>query len=455
MFLTLPLRRRVDEVDVKREAADLIREDGERGRRSNVGHRFVLHDGIEGGGAALDVIRLYREHFAKRICRAVAKERPHFHFAKALAAVLGLAAKRLLGDERVRTDGAHVNLVFHHVMELKNIHVSDGDILCKCFAGAAVEKLHLAVCGESGEGEFFLYLLRRGAREGRHDGLIPKRVRGKAEMHLEYLSQVHAGRDAKRGQNKVDWISVLVVGHVFSRKNAGNDTLVAVASRELIAHRDVAYLRDGNDDFFQDARFERIASFAGEYADSDDTTSFPSFHAKRGVFHIFRLITENGTEEPLFGRELGFAFRRHLANQDVARTDFCTDADHALFVEVLETHFAHIRNVVRRDLRTKLRIAHSAIKVFYVNRREFRVLHESLRHNNGVFVVSARPAHESDTDVLSERHLSAIARRGVGDNVSLLQLIANTNRGALQEGGVLIGLGETLKTILVLLVVFI
>jgi len=40
-----------------------------------------------------------------------------FHFAETLAAELRLAAQGLLGNERVRSDGAGVNLVVHQVRE--------------------------------------------------------------------------------------------------------------------------------------------------------------------------------------------------------------------------------------------------------------------------------------------------------------------------------------------------
>ena len=104
----------------------------------------------------VNVVGFDREHFAQRVRRAVAEERPHFHFAEALAAVLRLAAERLLGDERVRTDRAHVDLVLHHVMQFEDVHVADRDVLLERLAGAAVVELHLAVFVEAG----FLRALR-------------------------------------------------------------------------------------------------------------------------------------------------------------------------------------------------------------------------------------------------------------------------------------------------------
>ncbi len=82
--------------------------------------------------------------------RAVTEQCPDFHFAETLAAALGLAAERLLSDQRVRTDGAHVNLVLDHVVQLQNIHVSDGNRLIEMFAGATIAQFHLALFVEAG-----------------------------------------------------------------------------------------------------------------------------------------------------------------------------------------------------------------------------------------------------------------------------------------------------------------
>ena len=52
-------------------------------------------------GASRHVVGLDGQHLLQRVGRAVSLERPHLHFAEALAAELGLAAERLLGDEAV------------------------------------------------------------------------------------------------------------------------------------------------------------------------------------------------------------------------------------------------------------------------------------------------------------------------------------------------------------------
>ena len=65
---------------------------------------------------------------------AVGLERPHFHFAEPLAAELRLAAERLLGDERVRSDRPRVDLVVDQVRQLQHVDVADGDVLLELVA---------------------------------------------------------------------------------------------------------------------------------------------------------------------------------------------------------------------------------------------------------------------------------------------------------------------------------
>src|SRR3990167_7947641 len=111
---------------------------------------FAADDGIKRRRPSHDVVGFNREHLTKRIRRAVPEKRPHFHFSEPLSADLRLAAERLLGDERVRTDRAHVDFIFHHVVELYDVHVADGEFLLKGLAGATISEQELAVLRKPG-----------------------------------------------------------------------------------------------------------------------------------------------------------------------------------------------------------------------------------------------------------------------------------------------------------------
>ena len=54
----------------------------------------------------LDIVGLRRQQLLQDERRSVCLQRPDFHLSEALATKLRLAAQRLLGDERVRSDGS-------------------------------------------------------------------------------------------------------------------------------------------------------------------------------------------------------------------------------------------------------------------------------------------------------------------------------------------------------------
>src|SRR3989344_9423243 len=134
---------------------------------------------VESGAATEDVIRLSSQHFTKSVTRTVTKECPDFHLPETLSTVLSFAPQRLLSDDGVRADGAHVYLVFNHVVKFKDIHVADSDLLIKCLAGATIEKVDLAgffkVCFD----EFFFNLFFGRTGKWRHNRLIIESVRRK------------------------------------------------------------------------------------------------------------------------------------------------------------------------------------------------------------------------------------------------------------------------------------
>src|SRR5438046_10766406 len=96
------------ELDVQTKRLDFLDEDVERLRRAGLQRVVALDERLVDLRAALHVVGFDREQFLQRVRRAVGLERPHFHFAEALAAVLGFAAQGLLRDERVWTNRARM-----------------------------------------------------------------------------------------------------------------------------------------------------------------------------------------------------------------------------------------------------------------------------------------------------------------------------------------------------------
>src|SRR5690606_22451909 len=104
------------QVHIKRQTTKLIDEHVEGGRGMRMADLLASDDGVKSGRTTNDVVGFDGEHFSQGIGGAVSEKRPHFHLSEALTADLRLAAKRLLGNEGVWTNGTHVDLVLHHVV---------------------------------------------------------------------------------------------------------------------------------------------------------------------------------------------------------------------------------------------------------------------------------------------------------------------------------------------------
>src|SRR6202795_3323194 len=132
------------QLDVEAERLQLAHEHVERFGDARLDARFALDDGLVDFRAAIDVVGLRGQEFLQNVRGAVGFERPDFHFAEPLPAELRLAAQRLLGDKRVRPDGASVDLVVDQVRQLEHLDVADGDGLIELLAGHAVEQVDLS-----------------------------------------------------------------------------------------------------------------------------------------------------------------------------------------------------------------------------------------------------------------------------------------------------------------------
>ena len=80
-------------------------------------------------------------------------------------------------------------------------------------------------------------------------------------------------------------------------------------------------------------------------------------HTQGCILHISRLLTEDSTQETLFRCEFLFAFWCDLADQDIIRTDFGTDTNNTVLVQILYRIFPNIGNVARYFFRSQLCIA--------------------------------------------------------------------------------------------------
>ena len=74
-------------------------------------------------------------------------------------------------------------------------------------------------------------------------------------------------------------------------------------------------------------------------AASNDAATLAVFHAKRCVFDVACLLTEDRAEQAFLRSELCLSLRSYLTDENVAWANFCTDANHSFFVQVTEFEF--------------------------------------------------------------------------------------------------------------------
>ena len=258
---------------------------------------------------------------------------------------------------------------------------------------------------------------------------LPAPSGGVAEVGLEDLAHVHAGRDAERVEDDVDLRAVGHEGHVLDREDPADDALVAVAAGELVAHADLALLADVDPDDLVDARRQLVAVVAGHDLDVDDLALFAVRDLEAGVAHLAGLLAEDGAEQALFRGQLGLALGRDLADEHVARADLGADADDAALVEVAEDVLGQVRDVPGDLFGAELGVAGVDLVLVDVDRGEHVVAHEALGQDDGVLEVVALPRHEGDEQVLAQRQLAEVGRGAVGDEIALLELVARATRG--------------------------
>src|SRR5215469_3740352 len=96
----------IEQLHIERKRTHFLDEDVERFRDTGLERVFATDDRFVNLGSSGHVVGLDRQDLLQRVGGAVSLERPDLHFAETLAAELGLAAQRLLRDERVWADRA-------------------------------------------------------------------------------------------------------------------------------------------------------------------------------------------------------------------------------------------------------------------------------------------------------------------------------------------------------------
>jgi hypothetical protein len=193
--------------------------------------------------------------------------------------------------------------------------------------------------------------------------------------------------------------------------------------------------------------FDHLVFDAREDLDVDDRALGAGRHLERRVLHVLGLLTEDGREQLLFGRELGLTLGRDLAHENVARLDLRADAHDATLVEVDQRLFGDVGDFARDFFLPALRVAHVQFELLDVHRRVHVVLHQTLGEHDGVFEVVPVPRHEGHGDVRAKRELPHFRGRPIGEHFAGRDLLAEPHDRTLVDGGVLIGAPVLLEPI--------
>ena len=110
-----------------------------------------------------------------------------------------------------------------------------------------------------------------------------------------------------------------------------------------------------------------LLSLAGEDADIDHGAFDTRRARERSVANIAGLFTEDGAQQLLFRRQLGFALGRYLADEDVVVLDLGADADYAALVEIAQRGLGDVGNVARDFFRSQLGVARFNLELFDVD----------------------------------------------------------------------------------------
>src|SRR5438477_2336779 len=438
------------DLDPEREAFQLFDQHAERFRDAGFERVVALDDRLVRLHAADDVVGLDGQDLLEDVRRAVGLERPDLHLSEPLSTELRLAAQRLLGDQAVRPGRACVDLVLDQVGQLEHVNHAHGHRLVELLAGAAVAQPNLAVLGQAGLLQLGHYRLHRGAVEHRRRDLDAQRRGHPPEVSFQNLAQVHAARHAERVEHDVDRGAVGQVRHVLSGHDPGDDALVAVATRHLVAGRNLTLLGEVAAYHFVDARAELVLVLTREHLDVDHDAALAVRHAKTRVTNLARLLTEDRSQEALLSRELGLALRRDLADQDVALLDLGADVDDAALVEVAQRVVGDVGDVAGYLFGTELGLARFGLVFLDVDRGVHVLLDHALGQKDGVLEVVSLPRHEGDQHVAAQCHLAVFDGGTVGQNVSLLHVLARLDLGAVVEAGALVGAGELLERVVAL-----
>ena len=370
-----------------------------------------------------------------------------------------------------------MHLVVDQMVQLQEVHDTDGNGVLEVVAGTAVADADLTLV-EEGLAFFiqsqtqglavvemiFVYvrivlvfrsghllfsqlqmlknLLVGGAVEDGGGNVPAQRAAGQAQVHFQNLTQVHTGRNAQGVQHDLQGSTVGQEGHILFTQDAGNNTLVTVTACHLIADGNLTLLGDVDADHFVDAGGELVLVLAGEDLDINNDAAFAVGNAQGGIPDFTGFFTEDGAQQALFGGQFGFTLGGNLTDQDIAGVHFGTDADDTAFIQILDRVVRDVRDIPGDLFRSELGFAGFGFELFDMDGGVNVFLDQFFTQQDSVLVVVAFPGHEADQGVTAQTDFSLFSGRTVSQQVAFFDLLARGNHGMLVDAGGLVGTGK-------------
>ena len=186
------------------------------------------------------------------------------------------------------------------------------------------------------------------------------------------------------------------------------------------------------------ALFLAQAHPAAEALGVDDDSLDARRDLERIVLDVLAGAAEDRVEQLFLGRQLALALGRDLADQDLARLDVRADLDDAVIVQVAQRFFRDVGDVAGELFAAQLGLADLDLELFDMDRGVDVVAHQLFADDDRVFEVVAVPGHERDQHVSAQRELTLVGRGPVGQDLALLDLLADLDHRLLVQAGALV-----------------
>ena len=132
-----------NQLNIQGQALQLFHQDVERLWQPWFQHVLALYDALVNASTAGHVVGLNSEELLLRVRRTVSFNGPDLLLSKTLTAELSFTTQRLLRNERVRTNGPSMDLLFNQVMEFKHVHNAHRHFVLERITGFTVKQYGL------------------------------------------------------------------------------------------------------------------------------------------------------------------------------------------------------------------------------------------------------------------------------------------------------------------------